>query len=132
MKVAQWEGQFGIESATNSPTTDDLIYLVNKDRVTGELQRIHNGAATVEAGQTPLDIPITRVTQISFGSASTNAPASNPWEMRAFSLLAEAQSLSTLTNGGRRALPATARTLALWSWTRNLSGSFSPTWIAPS
>ena len=84
MKVAQWEGQLGMEASTNAPTKDDLVYLVNKDKVTGKLQHIRNGALTVAAGQTSLDIPLTRVSQISLGSTPSDSSPSGPWEIRAF------------------------------------------------
>src|SRR4029079_7297868 len=50
LKVAQWEGDTGIESLTNAPTKEDLIYLVNRDRVNGRLESLQNDSLTVAAG----------------------------------------------------------------------------------
>jgi hypothetical protein len=84
MKVAQWEGDLGLEMSTNAPTKDDLVFLVNKDKVTGRLEALHDGTLRVVANQTPLDIPLGRVNQINLGAQITNSPPSHPWEMRAY------------------------------------------------
>ena len=72
------------ELSTNAPTKEDLIFLVNKDRVTGKVRKLQYGLLTVATPQTQLDIPLARVSQIALGSPVTNAPPNNPWELRAF------------------------------------------------
>jgi hypothetical protein len=84
LKVAQWEGDFGLDPSTNSPGKEDLVYLVNRDKVTGTLQRLRDNLLTVASGGTRLDIPLSRVSQICLGNPVTNAPAANPWEVRAY------------------------------------------------
>jgi hypothetical protein len=84
LKVAQWEGDLALEAQGNNPSKEDLVYLVNKDKVNGRLQSLRNGALSVAAGQTVLDIPLARVNQINFGSSTTNRPLSTPWELRAY------------------------------------------------
>lgn len=84
IKVAQWEGDFGMETLTNAPTQNDLVFLVNRDKVSGRLEKLREGTLTVATGESSLDIPLARVTQISMGSPVTNMPAAGPWNIRAF------------------------------------------------
>ena len=84
IKVAQWEGQYGMESMTNAPLKDDLVFLVNKDRVTGKVQALKNGALTMLVGQTSLDIPAARVSQVTLATPIANLPPRAPWEVRAY------------------------------------------------
>lgn len=84
LKVAQWEGDLGMDVLTNAPSKDDLVYLVNRDKVSGQLQALRNGTLAITTGQTSLDIPLSRVSQICLGSPLTNAPPPGPWEIRAY------------------------------------------------
>jgi hypothetical protein len=85
LKVAHWEGDLNLEPLTNAPATDDLVYLVNHDRVNGRIQGVQDGRLTVTpAGQNALDIPIARVSQITLGAPLTNSPTLGSWQVRAF------------------------------------------------
>jgi hypothetical protein len=84
IKVAQWEGDFGLETVSNTSSKDDLVFLVNKDKVNGRLQGLHDGTLSIAAGQTVLDIPLSRVNQINLGSPATLRPPLGPWELRAY------------------------------------------------
>jgi hypothetical protein len=82
IKVSEWDGAFEPRNMTNAPTKDDLVFLANRDKVTGALQGIRDGKVTFTIPQTTLDIPMQRVTQIFFGQQETNAPVQQPWEIR--------------------------------------------------
>lgn len=84
IKVAQWEGDFGLDLSTNAPSKEDLIYLINRDKITGTLKNLQTATLSVFAAQTNLDIPLSRVSQICLGNAATNPPSASPWEVRAF------------------------------------------------
>jgi len=84
LKVSHWEGELGVDSSVNVAGKDDLVYLVNHDKVTGHLQQLKNGTVTVATAMAPLDIPLSRVSQIFLSSPTTNALPANPWEMRAY------------------------------------------------
>ena len=84
LKVAQWEGSSSLDALTNSPTKEDVVYLVNRDKVTGRLEGLRDGALSVAANQTTLEIPLSRVSQISLASAADNTPAIDPWQVRAY------------------------------------------------
>ncbi|MHC1766030.1 MAG: hypothetical protein AB9869_17305 [Verrucomicrobiia bacterium] len=83
LKVSQWEGSSALETLPGAPSKDDVVHLVNRDRVTGRLRGLQDGILSVEAGGTPLEIPLSRVNQISFAASQTNAPPPDPWHVRA-------------------------------------------------
>lgn len=82
-KVAEWDGAFEPRSMTNAVPKDDLVYLANRDKVSGTLQNIRDGKLTFAIPQTTLEIPMQRVTQIFFGQQTSNSLARVPWEIRA-------------------------------------------------
>ncbi len=71
IRVAEWDGKFEPEAMTNAPTDLDIVYLANRDKVTGDVVGLQEGKATISTKQTKLDIPISRITQIRFAH-STN------------------------------------------------------------
>jgi hypothetical protein len=84
LKVTQWEGEFAIDTSTNAVTKDDLVYLVNHDKVTGKVQRLKENSLSVETALAPLEIPLARVSQITLASPTSSFAAGKPWELRAF------------------------------------------------
>jgi hypothetical protein len=84
LKVAQWEGEFGAESVTNAPLKEDLVSLINHDKVSGRIQSLQNGVLKVAAGGTSLDVPLARVSQMCMASPITNSLPAIPWELRAY------------------------------------------------
>lgn len=85
LKVAQWEGDLGVENAaTNAPLKEDWVYLVNRDKVNGRLLALRDGVLSMRAADTPLDIPLHRVSQISMAGPVTNSFPASPWNLRAY------------------------------------------------
>jgi len=83
LKVSEWDGRFEADNVVEAPGKEDVVCLVNHDKVSGMLHGLRDGKLAVAAAQTKLDIPIQRVTQIVFGAGSTNAVARGSWEIRA-------------------------------------------------
>jgi hypothetical protein len=82
IRVSQWEGAY--DPDTTSPATNsDSIHFVNHDRAAGKIAGIKDGKVTLALGDTTLNIPLQRVTQINFAAAKDVAEAANPWEVRA-------------------------------------------------
>lgn len=84
IKVAQWEGDFNLEPPANTAGKDDVVFLVNKDKVSGRLKALSGATLRVAAGQTLLEIPLSRVNQINLASPAPSRPAPHPWEVRAY------------------------------------------------
>ncbi len=83
IRVAEWDGRFENERATDAPLQSDFALLINRDRVIGDVQSVREGKLRITTPQTSLEIPMQRVTQLVLGR--TNSPPSNssPWVVRA-------------------------------------------------
>lgn len=84
VKVAQWEGETILDTVTNAPAGDDLILLVNRDKVSGRLQSVRDGQMKFMGPQTPLEIPLARVSHILFAQPASTASVARPWGLRAY------------------------------------------------
>ncbi|MCI0536494.1 MAG: hypothetical protein L0Z50_14835 [Verrucomicrobiales bacterium] len=83
LRVAEWDGRFDSDGLTNGPSKRDLAFLINRDKVIGDVQSVRDGKLQIKTPQTNLEIPMQRVSQLVLGT--TNAPPSpaSPWEVRA-------------------------------------------------
>ena len=81
-RVSRWEGSVDPDSPTSATNTDS-IHFVNHDRAAGKITGIHDGKVALEFGETTLNIPLQRVTQINFANTNTLAESSGPWNVRA-------------------------------------------------
>jgi hypothetical protein len=84
LKVTEWDGQFE-EPITLTPNkTADLARLKNGDRVPGTVKTIRDGKLAIDAANTTLDIPITRVKQIELSSPANPIQQVTPQTVRAY------------------------------------------------
>ncbi len=81
-KIAQWEGRYEPDTAL-AASNADAIHFINHDRAAGKIGGIKDGKVTLALGATVLEVPLERVTQISFAEASAPVEPSGPWEVRA-------------------------------------------------
>lgn len=84
LKVSEWDGRFEADAAANGSATDDLVYLANRDKVTGKLQSIRQGKLSFTTPQTTLEIPMERVTQMVFRQGAGATRNGDPWAARAY------------------------------------------------
>jgi hypothetical protein len=84
VKVAQWEGEFGLHDTVRAAAKEDLVYLANRDKVSGQLLELQDGKLSILTGHSTLDIPLSRVTQIHLAHPETNLPPAGPWQTRAY------------------------------------------------
>jgi hypothetical protein len=84
LKIAQWSGKFGVDEPPTNTTPSDIVYLVNKDKASGNLRDLREDKLELAAGQNTFQIPMSRVTQIFFGAKRTPPVAQGPWAVRAF------------------------------------------------
>jgi hypothetical protein len=83
IKVSEWDGVTGAESTANAAATNDTLHLANRDKVSGKVINLRDGKLKFDSTPTALEIPLTRIKQIHFGSTNTNAIPHAPWEIQA-------------------------------------------------
>ena len=82
LRISQWQGV--CEPETSAVATNvDVIRFINHDQAAGKIAGINGGKVTLALGETLLQIPLQRVTQINFAATPLAAPARGPWEVRA-------------------------------------------------
>jgi hypothetical protein len=84
MRISSWEGRHDPETSV-SVTNVDVLRFINHDQADGKIREIKDGKVTVDLAPGLLNIPLERLTQIDFASA-TNAVSekASPWTVRAF------------------------------------------------
>jgi hypothetical protein len=83
IKISEWDGRSGSDLETNSPSGKDELYLINHDTVDGKIGSLRDGKLRISSSNGSLEIPIERVTEISFGAAEKNSIQRDPWEIQA-------------------------------------------------
>jgi hypothetical protein len=82
IKVSQWQGRYEPET-TFVATNVDVLRFINHDQAGGKIAAIKDGKLSLAMGETLLQIPLPRVTQINFAASPAPAPPRGPWEVRA-------------------------------------------------
>ena len=80
----EWDGEYEEKVGQPLTTKEDLAKLRNGDRVPGVLEGIKEGKVTVNAGNPPLEIPLSRVKQIELGARNFTAEQPAKGSVRAF------------------------------------------------
>jgi hypothetical protein len=81
-KISQWKGRY--EPETSAVTTNvDVIRFINHDQAAGKIAGINDGKVTLALGETLLQIPLQRVTQINFAATPVAVETRGLWEVRA-------------------------------------------------
>jgi hypothetical protein len=83
IKLSEWDGRFEPDPPTTNRITEDLVYLANKDKVSGKVESFGDGKLRVQSRGSNLQIPLSRVTEIYFANTLTNANKQSPWAVRA-------------------------------------------------
>lgn len=83
IKVSEWDGRYEPEISTNAPPKEDIVFLANKDKVTGKIGKFGDGKIQIQTATMPLNIPISRVTELYFADTRTNIAQLTPWSVRA-------------------------------------------------
>ncbi len=83
IKLSEWDGRFEPEVSTNGPLKEDLVFLANKDKVSGKVEGFSDGKLRVQTSSTPLLIPLARVTEVYFANTRASTAKPSPWAVRA-------------------------------------------------
>lgn len=81
-KVSEWSGRFEPETSAVATNTD-VVRFINHDQAAGKITAIKDGKVTLALGETALQIPLQRVTQLNFAAIPALAATRGPWEVRA-------------------------------------------------
>lgn len=83
LKVSEWDGSFD-NSIAETSLMQDTLFLANRDKVDGNVIGLQNGKLKITTDDTPLEIPVARITHIQFasGPSKSDDPIS-PWQVRA-------------------------------------------------
>ena len=82
--VTTWDGAQEVSEVNHTATDNDWLYLVNGDRVAGQLIRIADQHATLATHTTEFIIPLSRITQTFFASAAQSPPGEKPDMVRIY------------------------------------------------
>jgi hypothetical protein len=81
-RISRWQGRYEPETSSIA-TNADVIRFINHDQAAGKIAGIDDCRLSLALGDTLLQIPIQRVTQINFAAAPLAAETHGPWEVRA-------------------------------------------------
>ena len=84
IRISEWDGKFeNPAAAAAAQAKEDVVTLVNADKVTGTLKAIKAGKMSLETSFATLDVPMERVTQIELAGTPGDNPKPAPGEIRA-------------------------------------------------
>ena len=83
MRLTALDGRYEPEISTNAPSTNDVVFLANRDRVTGKIEGVHDGKIKVLTRATHLEIPMERVVQLVLAKSEAERVTHGPWMVRA-------------------------------------------------
>ncbi|MGI8966513.1 MAG: hypothetical protein ACR2H1_10565, partial [Limisphaerales bacterium] len=80
IRASVWDGKFEEDKAAIGK--EDLLYLLNHDKISGQLEKFREGKLFFSVHDKLLQIPLARVSQIVFGNRAIKPLAENPWKVR--------------------------------------------------
>ena len=78
IRVSEWDGKSESSATSTNRAPDDMLELVNRDKVNGTLNSIREGKAAFATGFATMEIPLERVQFVELAPANTNAVAAAP------------------------------------------------------
>lgn len=84
LRVSDWNGKLDSPVPVLTNRTEQVIKLVNNDKVVGTVRTIRNGIVSLTAAQTQLDVPLPRVTQILMARDGEGSQVEDQGAIRAF------------------------------------------------
>jgi hypothetical protein len=83
--VTEWDGKLDIDTGSAAkPGEEDLVRLVNGDKLSGQLGTIANGQVNFSTSYAKLEIPIARVAEIVMAAKNAEKPRRQTNDLRAF------------------------------------------------
>jgi hypothetical protein len=83
--VTEWDGKLEVDGGGAAKATEeDLVRLVNGDKLSGHLDTIANGQLNFATSYAKLEIPLNRVAEIAMASKTAEKPRRQANDLRAF------------------------------------------------
>jgi len=83
--VTEWDGKLDLDAGGGAkPGEEDLVRLVNGDKLSGQLGTIANGQVNFATSYAKLEIPIARVAEIVMAAKTAEKPRRQANDLRAF------------------------------------------------
>ncbi|MEI7729066.1 MAG: hypothetical protein WCO56_05825 [Verrucomicrobiota bacterium] len=82
LRVTEWNGVIDEATTALSNAKEDLVYLANRDKVSGTLSGIKDGKLKFTTQFATLDIPLERIYRIDFNSEKTEKTPPRPTDVR--------------------------------------------------
>ncbi len=82
IKVSQGDGGL-TRPGDKSTSSQDFVLLVNRDKMSGTLQKVEEGKLTFVTPQTSVQLPLQRVSRIFFSEEKPLPAAPRPWQVQA-------------------------------------------------
>ncbi|MST93856.1 MAG: hypothetical protein EXS33_01035 [Pedosphaera sp.] len=82
IRVTTWDGKFEESTGKTAKSKDDLVRLVNNDKISGTLKSIKDGKMNFETAFAPLSVPLDRIDQIDLAGEKAEKAASGANDVR--------------------------------------------------
>ncbi len=82
MRVTTWDGKFEETTGKTAKSKDDLVRLVNNDKISGTLKSIKDGKMNFETAFAPLSVPLDRIDQIDLAGEKAEKATSGANDVR--------------------------------------------------
>jgi len=83
IRVSEWDGKFEDQTGATTKTKEDVVKLVNNDKVSGALQTIRDGKISFQTSYATVDIPMERVASIEMAGEKAEQAKRVAGEVRA-------------------------------------------------
>jgi hypothetical protein len=83
-RISEWDGRLAEPSLSDTNQVNDVVHLANNDKVDGRVKNIRDGKITLTTSFSDLEIPINRVTQVTFAPVKPSKDATSEREVRLF------------------------------------------------
>jgi len=84
IRISEWDGKFEEPSSAPAKSKEDVVRLVNNDKVSGSLQTIRDGKISFTTSYATVEIPVERVAQIDMAGERAEQAKRNAGDVRFF------------------------------------------------
>jgi hypothetical protein len=83
LRLTEWDGKLEDDSVTEVTPKEDLVRLLNNDKMSGQLESLRDGAVQFTTAFASMEVPLERVDQITLSSETASQATPTPGDIRA-------------------------------------------------